>query len=46
MHIIKLDLFYKVENLDFKPKHTWLVFPWFLAILGNNKYLENSELKI
>ena len=46
IYIIKLDLSYKVKILDSRPKYIWLVFPWFLAILGNNEHLENSKLKI
>ena len=46
IYIAKLDSFYKVKISDSRPKYIQLVFPWFLAILGNNKYLENLELGI
>ena len=46
IRIVKPDSSYEVKMSDSRPKHIWLVFPWFLAILGNNKYLENSELRI
>ena len=46
IYIIKLDLSYKVKTSDSRPKYIWLVFPWFLTILRNNKHLENLELRI
>ena len=46
MRIAKPNSSYEVETSDSGPKHTRLVFPWFLAILGNDEHLENSELGI
>ena len=46
IHIMRPDLLYKIKASNSGPKHTWLVFPWFLAILGNDEHLENLELRI